>query len=95
MQYSLIQRIFTVETYIRKKLYEKHPRKLQGISVPSKSTIQQTMNKYGRPGSSFFQQGDATAHKFHNSVVALQNIFWDQIHSCPWWPAHLPQSNCT
>jgi len=42
MQYSLIQRIFVVESYVKKKLYEKW---FPDESVPSMSASHQIPNK--------------------------------------------------
>jgi hypothetical protein len=50
MQYSPIQSIFIVETYIRNKSYEKCWTKFimqfPGTSVPSKSTVHEMANKF-------------------------------------------------
>jgi len=46
MQQSIILRIFRVETYIRKKSYEKWHNWVRSFSVPSKSIIHWLANKF-------------------------------------------------
>lgn len=55
MQYTVSQRVFIVNTYIRKKSYKKCRSKFRsrfgGVSVPSKSTIHRLVSKFRETGS--------------------------------------------
>ena len=94
-QYSLRQRIFTVKTYKRKKLYEQHRSSSEHSFWVFQFLQNQLYNKWWTniksTGSLFFQQDGATVYITSNSVTALQNIVLDQIISCLLWPACLPK----
>ena len=55
MQYNVSQRVFIVNTYLRKKSYKKCRSKFRsrfpGVSVPSKSTIHRLVSKFRETGS--------------------------------------------
>jgi hypothetical protein len=55
MKYSLMQKVFTAETYVRKKSYkkcrDKFRRRFPGVSLPSKKTIYRLVNTFIGTGS--------------------------------------------